>query len=87
MDEAALKKLAVEGIRAGLEADLVSKEDVLAHWRASGDMTARDIVQKISEMEEAGESIVPPYDEAAGIRRHIPSVYIDRDFAGIVSKL
>ena len=83
VDEAALKKLAVEGIRAGLEADLVSKEDVLAHWRASGDMTARDIVQKISEMEEAGESIVPPYDEAAGIRRHIPSVYIDRDFAGI----
>ena len=83
VDEAALKKLAVEGIRAGLEADLVSKEDVLAHWRASGEMTARDIVQKISELEEAGESIVPPYDEAAGIRRHIPSVYIDRDFAGI----
>jgi len=83
VDEAALKKLAIDGIQAGLEADLVSKEDVMAHWRASGDMTARDIVHKISELGEAGDFIVPPYDEAAGIRRHIPSVYIDRDFAGV----
>ena len=82
VDEAALKELAVEGLKAGLEADLISRDDVMAHWRASGDMTPRDIVRKISELDEAGDSVVPPYDEAAGIRRHIPSVYIDRDFAG-----
>ena len=82
VDESDLKKLAVEGIKAGLEANLVTKDDIVAHWRASGDMTARDIVQKISELEETGESLIPPYDEAAGFRRHIPSVYIDRDFAG-----
>eukprot|EP00562_Extubocellulus_spinifer_P005246 CAMPEP_0178524190 /NCGR_PEP_ID=MMETSP0696-20121128/29507_1 /TAXON_ID=265572 /ORGANISM="Extubocellulus spinifer, Strain CCMP396" /LENGTH=937 /DNA_ID=CAMNT_0020155501 /DNA_START=216 /DNA_END=3029 /DNA_ORIENTATION=+ len=82
VDESDLKKLAVEGIKAGLESNLVSKDDIVAHWRASGDMTARDIVKKMSELEEAGESLVPPYDEAAGIRRHIPSVYIDRDFSG-----
>ena len=82
VDEAALKKLAVDGLRAGLDADLVSRDDVMAHWRASGDMTARDIVRKVNELDEAGDSVVAPYDEAAGVRRHIPSVYIDRDFAG-----
>ena len=54
----------------------------MAHWRASGDMTARDIVQKITDEEEAGTSIIPPYVESAGLKRHIPSVFIGRDFGG-----
>ena len=82
VDESDLKKLAARGIQAGLEANLVTKEDVMAHWRASGDMTARDIVQKITDEEEAGTSIIPPYVESAGLKRHIPSVFIDRDFGG-----
>jgi len=59
-----------------------------AHWRAGGDMTTRDIVRKIAEIENdedtSGEEdkVVPTFDGNRGVKNFVPSVCIDRDFAG-----
>ena len=92
IDESELKTLIVTGIKKGLEHNLVSKDDAIAHWRASGEMTSRDILNKIVKSENANsgsiseeDEVIPPFDEKKGIKHYIPSVYIDRDF-GLVAK-
>ena len=89
VNETQLKTLMATGIKNGLEKGLVSKEDVVAHWRASGEMSAREIIEKLDSSEEndnsdeegeGGASIIPPYNESDGYKKYIPSVFIDRDF-------
>ena len=78
VDEQDFKKLCVEATQRGLERKLVSVEDMIAHWRASGEMTTRDIMSKV---ESEGDSIISSFDEK-NVKRFIPSVFIDRDFSG-----
>lgn len=69
----------VKGIQQGLHNGLVTKDDLIAHWRAGGEMTAREIMEKVATAERKGD-VVPGYDEKKGIKHYIPSVFIDRDF-------
>jgi len=88
VDEAGLRKLIVLGITRGLENHLVTRTDLIAHWRAGGEMTLRDIMKKISDAElnakdkseDNVDPLIPPFLEKIGIKAFVPSVYIDRDF-------
>mmetsp|Transcript_13931 Transcript_13931/g.16190 ORF Transcript_13931/g.16190 Transcript_13931/m.16190 type:complete len:834 (+) Transcript_13931:382-2883(+) len=83
VDESQLKLMVAAGIKNGLEKNLVTKDDIIAHWRAGGEMTTRDIIEKQKALEEDGDNdggIIPPFDESDGIKKFIPSVFIDRDF-------
>ena len=93
IDEAGLQKLIELATKRGLEKRLVRVEDQIAHWRALGEMTTRDILSKVQEIEGRGESVIPAWsyedeskdDDTKSKRRKnlkdfIPSVYIDRDF-------
>lgn len=75
VNEASLKTLCVLATSRGLESKIVSQEDQVAHWRASGELTTRDIRMRI----EQGDSVIPAFDDG-NVKRFIPSVYIDRDF-------
>lgn len=89
IDETQLKKLVATGIQRGLETNLVSKEDTIAHWRAGGDLTSRDIIQKLKAGESGdddNDAVIPNYDEKDGFKKYIPSVFIDRDFQAIDGK-
>ena len=76
VDETAVKKLVVEATLKGLSKSLVQSDDQVAHWRASGDMTTREILKR---METSTESIIPELN-AKNIKESVPSVFIDRDF-------
>lgn len=78
IDEKQLKELVVKGVKRGLEKKLVTKDDMIAHWRASGEMDTRAILEKITTGEKDG-NLIPSFDEKK-IKQHIPSVFIDRDF-------
>ncbi len=91
VDEKQLKVLMATGIKNGLEKELVTKEDIIAHWRAGGEISAREIIEKLKAAEKKGDDgdIIPPFNESDGYKRYIPSVFIDRDFEvkdGKVSK-
>lgn len=81
VDEKGLKELMVKGIKNGLKNKLVSKEDVIAHYRAAGEMTKREIIEKVTKAEADG-SLIPQFDEKS-IKSFIPSVFIDRDFTNL----
>ena len=78
IDEKAFKKLIVDATLAGLKRKLVTEQDQIAHWRASGDFATRDILQK---MQENKEDVIPPLD-TQNIKKYIPSVFLSRDFGG-----
>ena len=79
VDEVALKKLIVTAIRRGLyENRLVQPDDQIAHWRASGEFTTREILAKIQEGDTIGNGIIPPFDEK-NVKQSIPSLHIHRD--------
>ena len=78
IDEVEFKNLMVRGIKNGLKKELVTKDDMIAHWRASGEMDTRAILQKITEAEKEG-NLIPDFDEKH-IKHYIPSVFIDRNF-------
>jgi nucleolar protein 4 len=84
VDEADLKRLCVEATVRGLESNLVTAEDQIAHWRASGEMNTREILAKIQEMggndASSKVSIIPTFDEK-NVKHFIPSVHIHRDYA------
>ena len=75
VNEASLKALCVMAPRRGLERKIVSQEDQVAHWKASGELTTRDIMMRIEQV----DSVIPAFDES-NVKQFIPSVYIDRDF-------
>ena len=74
VNEAALKRLAFDALRAGLQAKLVTRHDALAHWRAGGELSHEEVAQRAADP----GLVVPPLDEK-NIRGAIPSVYIDRE--------
>jgi nucleolar protein 4 len=78
IDETQLKNLMARGIENGLKNGLVTKDDIIAHWRSSGEMDARAIMEKVAISEKEG-GIIPPFD-AKKVKSYIPSVFIDRDF-------
>jgi nucleolar protein 4 len=83
VDEAALKKLCVEAAVNGLTNGRVSAEDQIAHWRAAGELSTREILARIQEAAGEGESarsVIPPFDEK-NIKQSIPSLHIHRDIA------
>jgi len=78
IDETQLKNLMAKGIENGIKNKLVTKEDIIANWRASGEMDKRAILEKVAVSEKEG-GLIPPFDEKK-IKSYIPSVFIDRDF-------
>ena len=78
IDEKEFKQLMMTGIVNGLKKNLVTKDDMIAHWRASGEMDTRAIIEKISACEKEG-NLIPTFD-AKRVKKYIPSVFIDRDF-------
>lgn len=81
VDEKMLKQLIVDATLTGLKRKLVTEQDQIEHWRASGDMTTRDILDKI---QKSKEDIIPPL-ETINIKKYIPSVFISRDFGSTKS--
>jgi nucleolar protein 4 len=79
VDEVALKKLIVTATVGGLKNSLVTPDDQIAHWRASGDYTTREILSKIQDCSTAA-TIIPNLDEK-NIKQSIPALHIHRDFA------
>lgn len=75
VDEAALKALVAEATVKGMEK--VTVEDAVAHWKATGDKTARDIM---SLLEQPKSSILVPFDPK-NVKKFVPSVFINRDFS------
>ena len=78
IDENEFKQLVVKGVINGLKRGLVTKDDMIAHWRSSGEMDTRAIIEKITSSDKSG-GLVTPFDEKR-IKKYIPSVFIDRDF-------
>lgn len=83
VDEAALKAVIVEATMRGLSNGLVSAEDQIAHWRAAGEMSTRDILTRIQQAAGDGDSaraVIPAFDEK-NVKQSIPSLHIHRDVA------
>jgi nucleolar protein 4 len=82
VDEVDFKRVCVEATLLGLEKNLVNAEDQIAHWKAQGEMTTRDILARMQELggDENKKAIIPEFDEG-NVKRFIPSVFIDRDFS------
>mmetsp|Transcript_20660 Transcript_20660/g.49024 ORF Transcript_20660/g.49024 Transcript_20660/m.49024 type:complete len:864 (-) Transcript_20660:76-2667(-) len=85
VDEAELQKMVEVAVKRGLEKGLVSAKDQIAHMRALGEMSTRDILAKIQDMERNNEEIIPSWmngdvDSHRQFKYNIPSVYIARDF-------
>jgi nucleolar protein 4 len=79
--EAQLKQLCVQATTRGLERKLVTSEDEIKQWKAKGELTTREILARIQELEQDKNTVVPEFDDK-NVRRYIPSVFIDRDFNG-----
>jgi len=84
IDEATLLEICREGTEKGMENGLVKVDDQIAHWRAQGSFTSREIVTKIQE--ESSDSILPPIPEGSRNKEYFPSVFIERDFSRGASK-
>ena len=82
VDEGTLKKLLFDATQRGLERKLVKTEDLIAHWRASGEFTAREILEKTKEHKANKDNNVLSVNslDEKNTKRTIPSVYLDRDF-------
>lgn len=86
VDEIQLRTLCEKGTKKGLQAGLVSTKDHIAHLRAQGDMTTREILNLVQEQNKGNESMVAPWEETKNSTHYIPSVYIDRDMGSTSSK-
>ena len=78
VDETDLKKLVVAATARGLERQLVSADDQVAHWRASGDFSTRDILQRLQA--DGDTQLLLPELDTKNIKKYIPSVFISREF-------
>ena len=79
IDERSLKKLCVSAVQRGIKKKLVTAEDQIAQWRAAGEMTTREIIEKMDDLEHK-DDIIPEFDDK-NIRKFMPSVVIERDFS------
>merc|ERR1712166_561700 len=59
VDEAGLQKLLELAVKRGLEKRLVGAQDQIAHWRALGEMSTRDILAKVQDIEGKGHDVIP----------------------------
>jgi len=59
VDEAGLQKLLELAVKRGLEKRLVGAQDQIAHWRALGEMSTRDILSKVQDIEGKGHDVIP----------------------------
>ncbi|CAJ1927700.1 unnamed protein product [Cylindrotheca closterium] len=80
VDEAGLHQLLEKATKRGLEKNLVTAKDQIAHWRALGEMSTRDILSKVQSTEAEGGDIISGWESKSTIKDYIPSVFIDRDF-------
>jgi len=80
VDEAGLHQLLEKATKRGLENHLVAAKDQIAHWRALGEMSTRDILAKVQSTEAEGGDVIPGWEAKSTIKDYIPSVFIDRDF-------
>ena len=79
VDEASLRKLIASATILGLKKKLVALEDQIAHWRASGELTTREVLANVEETTKAGTTI-PEFD-AKNLKKFIPSLHIHRDYS------
>jgi nucleolar protein 4 len=79
VDEASLKKLVASATIRSLDKNLVTVEDQIAHWRASGELTTRELLAKVEETTKA-ETIIPKLDPK-NLKQFIPSLHIHRDYS------
>lgn len=86
VDEVQLRTLCEIGAKRGLQAGLVSAKDYIAHLKAQGEMSTRDILEMVQEKNKKNEDIITPWDDSAKSKDYIPSVFIDRDFGSGTSK-
>ena len=80
VDETLLQQICERATKRGLEKGLVTAKDQIAHWRARGEMSIRDILALVQEKEMKAESIIPQWESKSNIKEYVPSVFIDRDF-------
>ena len=84
VDEGALKQLLYNATKKGLEKGLVSVNDLEAQWRASGEMSAREILDRkktLKTIPEAENPLKVANLDDKNIRNTVPSVFLDRDFS------
>jgi len=62
VDEAGLQKLIELATKRGLEKQLVGAEDQIAHWRALGELSTREILAKVQEIEGSDRDVVPAWN-------------------------
>jgi nucleolar protein 4 len=86
VDEIQLRTLCEQGTKKGLQTGLVSAKDYIAHLRAQGDVSARDILTMIQEKNKENEEIIAPWEESKKSTDYIPSVFIDRDIGSATSR-
>eukprot|EP00980_Cylindrotheca_fusiformis_P028106 scaffold22581_cov123-Cylindrotheca_fusiformis.AAC.3 len=80
VDEAGLQQLIQKATKNALEKKLVTARDQIAHWRALGEMSSREILAKVQTSEAEAVDIIPAWEDKVNFKEYIPSVYIDRDF-------
>jgi nucleolar protein 4 len=80
LDEAALQQLCKQATMQGLQKGLVGAAEQIAHWRALGESSTRDILAKVQGSEAKNIDIVPEWDAKVNIKEYVPSAFIDRDF-------
>lgn len=80
IDEVGLQKLIEKATKSALEKNLVAAKDQIAHWRALGEMSSRDILAKVQATETEGGDLIPAWEDNDNVKEYIPSVFIDRDF-------
>lgn len=80
VDEVGLQTLIEKATKSALEKNLVTAKDQIAHWRALGEMSTRDILAKVQSIEEEGGDLIPAWEGKGNIKDYVPSVFIDRDF-------
>ena len=79
VDEGTLQLLIEQATKKGIERSLVTAKDQIGHWRAKGEMSTRDILSKVQEVEAKDGDVVPQWEEKVNIKEYIPSVFIDRE--------
>ncbi len=74
INEAELKKLVFEALKAGLKDGLVTPKDAVAHWRAGGDLAHSEVMRRATDP----NLVTPPVDDK-NMKQCVSSVFIDRD--------
>lgn len=81
VDEVQLRNLCEEATKKGLISGLVSVNDQIAHLRAKGELSTREILTKVQGNSKTKEDLLPPWEETRKTKEYIPSVYVDREYS------